>query len=166
MAEDNTICTTASFPLAIVLSKFNEPITDELKRGALQRLKETGFKENDILVIEVPGAIEIPIIAKQIAMREQAKIIIALGAVIRGETTHYDYVCQQVSYGCQKVALEHNLPVIFGVLTTETPAQAWERLGGKKGHKGISAVNCAIKMHSILSQLRVPPQLECIVEQG
>ncbi|AHE66994.1 6,7-dimethyl-8-ribityllumazine synthase [Legionella oakridgensis ATCC 33761 = DSM 21215] len=104
-------------------------------------------------MVEVPGAVEIPLVAQQLAKHKQGKVIIALGAVIRGETTHYDYVCQQVSHGCQQVALQQNIPVIFGVLTTENEAQAWDRLGGNHGHKGMDAADAAITMYSVLQQL-------------
>lgn len=143
-----------TFPIAIVVSTFNEPITKALKEGALQQLTEFGFKPNDITLVEVPGAVEIPFVAQILAKKNQVQAIIALGAVIRGDTTHYDYVCDQVSQGCQRVMLDYNLPVIFGVLTTENEAQAWERVGGTHGHKGKDAVDCALMMHSIKSQLQ------------
>jgi len=148
-----TTNTTTSFPIALVVSLFNEDITAELKRGALNQLKHYGFDDSDILVVEVPGAVEIPLIAKNLAMKGEVEAIIALGAVVRGETTHYDYVCDQVSSGCQRVSLDYNLPVIFSVLTTENDAQAWDRLGGKHGHKGVDGVDCAIAMRSIIKQL-------------
>jgi len=142
----------SSFPIAIIVSQFNHEITQELLAGAMQRLTSTGFNTQDITLVEVPGAVEIPLIAKRLAKKNKYAVIIALGAVIRGETTHYDYVCQQVSDGCQRVTLKYETPVIFGVLTTENEEQAWDRLGGKHGHKGIDAVDCALAMHSILQQ--------------
>jgi 6,7-dimethyl-8-ribityllumazine synthase len=142
-----------SFPIAIVLSLFNRSISNELKRGTLQQLANRGVSEHDIILVEVPGAIEIPLIAKRLAIQKQVSAIIALGTVIRGETSHYDYVCKQVSQGCQRVSLDHNIPIIFGVLTTEDEAQAWDRLGGRHGHKGADAADCAIAMHKILAQL-------------
>jgi 6,7-dimethyl-8-ribityllumazine synthase len=141
------------FPIAIIVSRFNHDITDELLRGTLQRLQEKGFTGDNITVIEVPGAVEIPFIAQQLAKKKQYQVLIALGAVIRGETSHYDYVCQQVSDGCQRVALAFDVPVIFGVLTTDTEAQARERLGGHHGHKGIDAADCAMAMVTILKHL-------------
>jgi 6,7-dimethyl-8-ribityllumazine synthase len=148
--ENNT---AISFPIAIVVSCFNRVITDELQRGAIARLKARGFDAQHIMMIEVPGAVEIPLVAKRVAASGQVQAIIALGAIIRGETSHYDYVCEQVSYGCQRVALDYNLPVIFGVLTTENDAQAWDRVGGNHGHKGKDAADCAIEMHRILNEL-------------
>lgn len=143
-----------SFPIAVVVSTFNEKITSALKNGALERLAELGFKSNDITLIEVPGAVEIPFVANLLAKQKMVDVIIALGAVIRGETSHYDYVCDQVSQGCQRVMLDHNIPVIFGVLTTENEAQAEDRIGGKHGHKGKDSVDCAVMMHSVALQLQ------------
>ena len=94
-------------------------------------------------------------VAKLLAKKNLYGAIIALGAVIRGETSHYDYVCQQVSEGCQRVALEFDVPVVFGVLTTENQAQAWDRLGGRHGHKGIDAADCALSMYGTLKQLQL-----------
>jgi len=141
------------FPIAIVVSQFNREITLGLQQGAIQRLTNCGFTMDDIKVVEVPGAIEIPLIAKQLAKTKQYGAIIALGAIIRGETSHYDYVCQQVSDGCQRVALEFDVPVIFGVLTTENEAQAFDRIGGRHGHKGLDAAECALSMYAIMKQL-------------
>ena len=92
-------------------------------------------------------------IAQKLAQKNCFGAIIVLGAVIRGETTHYDYVCQQVSNGCQRVALDFDIPVIFGVLTTENEAQAWDRLGGNHGHKGVDSADCARSMHAIIKNL-------------
>lgn len=143
-----------SFPIALVVSTFNQEITSALKDGALQRLKELGFKSGDITLVEVPGAVEIPFIANLLAKQKRVNVIIALGAVIRGETSHYDYVCEQVSQGCQRVMLDHDVPVIFGILTTENEDQARDRVGGKHGHKGKDSVDCAVMMHSIKMQLQ------------
>ena len=149
----NTGAQQEPFPIAIIVSQFNHEITHELQQGALSRLTACGFSGKDITLVEVPGAVEIPLIAKQLAKQNQYGAIIALGAVIRGETSHYDYVCQQVSQGCQRVALDYDIPVVFGILTTENEAQAWERVGGIHGHKGMDAADCAVTMHAILNQL-------------
>ena len=143
----------SSFPIALIVSLFNRDITQALQEGALAQLVALGFESRDITLVEVPGAVEIPLIAQKLAKKNQYGAIIALGAVIRGETSHYDYVCQQVSDGCLRVALAFDVPVIFGVLTTENEAQAWDRLGGAYGHKGRDAVDCACAMHAILQQL-------------
>ena len=119
----------------------------------MQRLRDKGFTDDHITVVDVPGAVEIPLIAKLLAKSARYGAVIALGAVIRGETTHYDYVCQQVSEGCQRVSFEFEVPVIFGVLTTENEDQARERVGGEHGHKGIDAADCAISMVAVLKQL-------------
>lgn len=144
----------SSFAIALVVSTFNQDITEVLKTGALHRLEELGFDPADITLVEVPGAVEIPFVANLLAKKNQVEAIIALGAVIRGETSHYDYVCDQVSQGCQRVMLDHDVPVIFGVLTTENEEQAWDRLGGAHGHKGKEAVDCAIAMREIKQLVR------------
>lgn len=138
---------------AIVVSRFNEAVTEALLQGALQRFAECHITDDQIDVYSVPGAIEIPLMAQAIARKKQHHSILCLGAVIRGETSHYDYVCQQVSYGCQRVALDESLPVIFGVLTTENEAQAFDRLGGAHGHKGAEAVDTALAMILRLQEL-------------
>jgi 6,7-dimethyl-8-ribityllumazine synthase len=144
---------TPSFPIAIIVSQFNQDITDALKQGAVSRLTVRGIEARHMTLIEVPGAFEIPVIAKKLATSGRYNVIIALGAVIRGETTHYDYVCEQVSDGCAQVALKTGIPVIFGILTTENEQQAWDRLGGQHGHKGEDVADAAIAMHSILTKL-------------
>ena len=143
-----------SFPIAIVVSLFNQEITRALKEGAIARLIERGFSEKDILLVEVPGAIEIPVTAAHLAKNQQASVILALGSVIYGETDHYDCVFEQINYGCQRVALDYQIPVIFEVLMTKNEAQAFDRLGGSHGHKGISAADCAIDMYHVLQQLQ------------
>lgn len=142
-----------SFPVAIIVSQFNQDITQALLAGAIGRLSALGIADEDLMVVEVPGAVEIPIVAKRLARKGHYAVLIALGAVIRGDTTHYDYVCEQVSDGCQRVALDFETPVIFGVLTTENEEQAWDRLGGKHGHKGVDAADSAWAMHCVLQQI-------------
>jgi len=139
--------------IAIITSRFNEEVTQLLYDGALQRLREKNITEDQLKLIWVPGAIEIPLVAQRLARANSCDAIICLGAVIRGETTHYDYVCRQVSEGCQKVALENDVPVIFGVLTTENKAQALDRLGGNHGHKGFDAVDAALEMIAVMDAL-------------
>jgi 6,7-dimethyl-8-ribityllumazine synthase len=142
------------FSVAIVVSRFNEQVTRRLYEGVVQRLKELEIPSHDITVVWVPGAVEIPIIAQQLARANNYAAIIVLGAVIRGETGHYDFVCKQASDGCQLVALKYNIPVIFGILTTENLEQALDRAGGKHSHAGREAVDAAFEMVSILEQLR------------
>lgn len=141
------------FQIAIVVSQFNEEITGRLYQGAMERLKEFGFKEDRIVTVFVPGAIEIPIIAKRLAKSGVFEAVVCLGAVIRGDTSHYDYVCNQVSDGCQRIALDHEVPVIFGVLTTDNEEQALARVGGEHGHKGREAIDAAMAMVSVMRQL-------------
>lgn len=136
--------------IAIITSRFNEDITKKLKSGALERLSECGISSDQFIIIDVPGAIEIPLIAKKIAMQKNCDAIICLGAVIRGETSHYDYVCEQVSFGCQQVMLQYDIPVIFSVLTTENEAQAFDRVGGACGHKGRDAADSALEMIKLM----------------
>lgn len=139
------------FQVAIVVSQFNSEVTSLLVEGALARLAE--LEVSDITVVYVPGAVELPITAQRLAQTDQYDVIICLGAVIRGETTHYDYVCEQASQGCQRVALDFDIPVIFGVLTTENDEQAMARVGGEHGHKGRDAADAAMQMLSVLHQL-------------
>lgn len=139
--------------IAVITSRFNEEITSELKAGALSRLAELNFDEQHVFAFDVPGAVEIPLIAKQLAKQKKYAAIICLGAVIRGETSHYDYVCDQVSQGCQKVMLEYDIPLIFGVLTTENDGQAMDRIGGVHGHKGRDAADAAVEMIALMERI-------------
>lgn len=140
--------------IAIVVAEFNAEVTGLLLQGAVDHLKKLNIPELSWHIESVPGAIEIPLIAQQFAKSAEFKAVICLGAVIRGETDHYDYVCQQVSYGCQRVALKYETPIIFGVLTTENEAQALARVGGTEGHKGVEAVNTALEMIEIMNDLK------------
>lgn len=144
----------SEFKIAVVTSQFNPEITKRLETGALKRLTELNISAQ---YLQVPGAVEIPLIAKLLAQSKQYDAVICLGAIIQGETDHYDYVCQQVSYGCQKVMLEFSLPVIFGVLTTQNEQQALDRAGGKEGNKGIEAVDTAIVMIDLVKKLTFKP---------
>lgn len=143
----------AHLKIGIVVSKFNTPITHALEIACLKSLEEAGVLSKNIHLTHVPGAIEIPLILDLLAQKKEFHALIALGAVIRGETTHYDYVCKQVSEGCQHVMLTHSLPVIFGVLTTENEAQALDRAGGAHGNKGSDAAATALEMIQIISNL-------------
>lgn len=138
---------------AIVVSEFNQNITDALLQGALDRFSELNINKDDVTVIKVPGAVEIPLVAQLLAKKNKHQAIICLGAVIRGETTHYDYVCEQVSQGCQRIMLDYNIPVIFGILTTENEEQAIARVGGQHGHKGKDAVDAALHMVKVVKDL-------------
>ena len=139
--------------IAIVVSQYNQEVTDKLLTGTLQQLHSHNIELNQIKICKVPGAVEIPLIAKLLAKTQSYQAIICLGAVIRGDTDHYDYVCQQVSGGCQKIMLECDIPVIFGVLTTNTVEQCIERVGGAEGHKGIEAADAAMQMIKMIETL-------------
>lgn len=130
--------------LTIIVADFNARVTHALLDGATARAKEKGIDSPTIT--HVPGAVELPLAAQWAAQSGDADAIIVLGAVIKGETDHYDYVCQQVSFGTQEVALKYNIPVIFGVLTTQTAEQAIARTNGEHSNKGSEAVDCALVM--------------------
>ncbi len=144
---------STDFNIAIIISRFNEDITEKLLEGALAQLKEKGFQDSHITVAWVPGAVEIPLAAQRFAQTKRFDVIICMGAVIQGETKHFDYVCQQVSQGCQQVMLAHDIPMIFGVMTVNDKAQAYARLGGDHGHMGRSAADSACDFLSVLRQI-------------
>lgn len=142
------------FPIGLVVSRFNQEVTKKLLNSALNRLEELNFNQELITVVHVPGAVEIPIVCKQLAETNNYKAIVSLGAVIRGETSHYDYVCKQVSDGCQSLSLKYNLPIIFGILTTENGEQALARAGGVHSDKGIESIDAAIEMVNVLQSIQ------------
>ena len=135
---------------AIVASRFNDFITDKLTSGAVDAIIRSGGLNTDIDIVRVPGAFEIPLIAKKIAQKNTYHAIICLGAVIRGATPHFDYVSAEVSKGIAKVSLDHSIPVIFGILTTDSIEQAIERAGTKAGNKGWNAAISAVEMANLL----------------
>jgi len=132
--------------IGIVVSRFNEKITHALQVGCVETLIQKGIPADQIKVIDVPGAVEIPFILQRMAKTKKYAALIALGAVVRGETSHYDYVCEQVSQGCQRVMLDYDLPVAFGILTTDNDEQALDRIGGRHGHKGAEAAEVALEI--------------------
>lgn len=136
--------------IAIITSRFNQEITQLLYDGAMARFKEKKISIAQGDIFFVPGAIEIPVLAARLARNKKHDAIVCLGAVIRGETDHYDYVCWQVSYGCQKIAIEYDIPVVFGILTTDNEAQALDRCGGAHGHKGVDCADAAIEMIALM----------------
>ncbi len=148
LKEGHLIGTGKKF--AIVASRFNEFITGKLIDGAEDALFRHGVQEEDITLVWVPGAFEIPLAAKKMAKSGKYDAIICLGAVIRGSTTHYDYVCNEVAKGIAHVSLDTEVPVMFGVVTTETIEQAVERAGTKVGNKGFDAAMGAIEMVNLL----------------
>ena len=138
---------------AIVVSRFNEFITSKLLGGATDILLRHGANAEDITIAWVPGAFEIPLAAQKLAMSKKFDTVICLGAVIRGATSHYDYVCSEVSKGIAHVSLETGVPVAFGILTTENIEQAVERAGTKSGNKGADAAVSAIEMVNLLKNI-------------
>jgi len=135
---------------AIIASRFNDFITDRLVGGAIDALCRSGVVKDDIEIVKVPGAFEIPLIARVVAARKKHHAIICLGAVIRGATPHFDYVSAEVSKGIAQVGMEAGLPVIFGIITTDTIEQAIERAGTKAGNKGWNAAISAIEMANLM----------------
>ncbi|HSQ88139.1 6,7-dimethyl-8-ribityllumazine synthase [Romboutsia sp.] len=138
--------------IGIVAGRFNEFIVSKLVGGALDGLKRHGIEEGNIELAWVPGAFEIPLVAKKMAKSQKYDAVICLGAVIKGSTPHFDYVCAEVSKGVASVSMDLEIPVIFGVLTTDTIEQAIERAGTKAGNKGYDAAMTAIEMSSLLKQ--------------
>ena len=138
---------------ALVVSRFNELITRKLLEGAMDGLVRHGVNPDNITVIWVPGAFEIPLVCKKCASSGTYSGVIALGAVIRGSTPHFDYVSSEISKGVASASMETGVPIVFGVLTTDTIEQAIERAGTKAGNKGFDAAATAIEMTSLLSQL-------------
>ncbi|MGG4032547.1 6,7-dimethyl-8-ribityllumazine synthase [Paenibacillus cisolokensis] len=138
----------------IVVGRFNEFITSKLLSGALDALSRHGAEENDIEIAWVPGAFEIPLIAQKMAESGKYDAVITLGAVIRGSTPHFDYVCNEVAKGVAAISLKTGVPTIFGVLTTDSIEQAIERAGTKAGNKGWEAASAAIEMANLTKALQ------------
>jgi 6,7-dimethyl-8-ribityllumazine synthase len=134
---------------ALVVSRFNDFITEKLLSGALDALIRSGASDEDIEVVKVPGAFEIPLLAQKMAKTKRFDAVICLGAVIRGSTPHFDYVSAEVSKGVAAVGLESEIPVIFGVITVDSIEQAIERAGTKAGNKGWSAAVAAVEMANL-----------------
>lgn len=135
---------------ALIMSRFNDFITEKLVSGAVDALLRSGARDEDIDLVKVPGAFEIPLVAKRMAAKGRYDAIICLGAVIRGATPHFDYVSAEVSKGIAMVSLEADVPVIFGIITTDTIEQAIERAGAKAGNKGWSAAMSAVEMANLM----------------
>jgi 6,7-dimethyl-8-ribityllumazine synthase len=144
----------AQLRIGVVTSVFNPEVTDRLHEGAIRELLKHDVAENNILAVRVPGAFEIPLAAKGLLQSAKVDAVVALGAVIRGETAHFDYVCRAVERGCLQVGLEFSRPVAFGVLTTDTDEQAMDRVGGKHGHKGEEAARVALEMIDLLNKFK------------
>ncbi|HUU81814.1 MAG TPA: 6,7-dimethyl-8-ribityllumazine synthase [Acidobacteriota bacterium] len=141
------------FRFAIIVSRFNDFISSRLMEGAVDALRRHGAIEENIFLVKVPGAFEIPVVAKRLAQSGSYDAVVCLGAVIRGATPHFDYVAAEVSKGIANVALETTVPVTFGVLTTDNLEQAIERAGSKSGNKGYEAAMAAIEMVNLFNKL-------------
>ncbi|MDX2448644.1 MAG: 6,7-dimethyl-8-ribityllumazine synthase [Desulfobacterales bacterium] len=151
IVEANLIAEGKKF--AVVVSRFNDFITERLVGGAVDALVRCGTRDDDIDLVKVPGAFEIPLIAKKMAQKKKYDAVICLGAVIRGATPHFDYVSAEVSKGIAVVSIESEIPVIFGIITTDTLEQAIERAGAKSGNKGFSAAMAAVEMANLLEAI-------------
>ena len=138
--------------IGVIVSRFNEFITEQLAKGALEVLQKQGCRPENIHFVKVPGAWELPIAAKHLIPRCDA--IVALGAVVRGDTPHFDYVAGGAADGLQRVSLDSGVPIAFGVLTTDTLQQAMDRAGGKSGNKGSEAAEVAIELANLTRQLK------------
>ena len=145
--------TVSGLRIGIVVGRFNSFITDRLLEGALNTFSRQGGKIEDVDVVHVPGAFELPLAAKRLAARGGYDALVALGAVVRGETPHFEYVSSAATSGLSSVSLEFGLPVAFGLLTTDTMEQAIDRAGSKGGNKGSEAVLTAIEMANLLREL-------------
>ena len=139
--------------IGIIVSRFNNFITDKLLEGALDGLKTHGAEDDDITVIRVPGAFEIPIAAERLAASGKFQVVVCLGAVIRGDTPHFDYVCEAATRGIGDVGLKFRIPIGFGILTTDNVQQAMDRSGVKDANKGYEAALTAVEVANILRQL-------------
>jgi 6,7-dimethyl-8-ribityllumazine synthase len=139
--------------VAIVAARFNQEIVDELLAGCLRRLKELGVGEQRVTVERVPGAFELPLGARALCGTKRFAAVICLGAVVRGDTPHFDYVAGECARGIMQVGLKEKLPVIFGVLTTNTEEQARDRIGGKHGHAGERAAEAALEMIALMHRV-------------
>ncbi|KEZ50788.1 MULTISPECIES: 6,7-dimethyl-8-ribityllumazine synthase [Metabacillus] len=139
--------------VAVIVGRFNEFITSKLLSGATDALKRHGVEEENVEIAWVPGAFEIPLVAKKMAASNKYDAVITLGTVIRGSTTHYDYVCNEAAKGVSQASMSTGVPVIFGVLTTESIEQAIERAGTKAGNKGYEAAVAAIEMANLMRTL-------------
>ena len=138
---------------AFVAARFNDFVVEPLIRGALDALKRHGSSEKQIEIVRVPGAFDIPIVARKLALSRRYDALLALGAVVRGQTPHFDYVAGECASGLARIALESGIPIAFGVLTTDTMEQAVDRAGGKAGNKGADAALAAIEMANLLRRL-------------
>jgi 6,7-dimethyl-8-ribityllumazine synthase len=143
----------AGMRIALVAARFNADVTTALLEGATRALRARGVRDDDVALVWVPGAFELPVVAKRFAHSGAADAVVCLGAVIRGDTPHFDYVAGEAARGLQQAALDTGVPVVFGVLTTDTRRQALDRVGGCEGHKGEEAALTALEMVALFRRL-------------
>lgn len=153
---EKTVDSARDGRFGIIASRFNQRIVEPLLDGALDALTQHGIARTAIKIVRVPGAFEIPLVAQRLAASEQFDAVIALGAVVRGDTPHFDYVAGECARGIAKVGLDFSLPVIFGVLTVDDMEQAMARAGGREGNKGYDAALAALEMVALLRSLQAP----------
>jgi len=139
--------------IGIVASRFNSFVVDRLLTACLETLKAVGLKDDDLIVVRVPGAFEIPLAVQRLIKAGDCEAVIALGAVIRGETPHFEYIATECSHGLARTALDYDTPVIFGVLTADTSEQAMDRAGTEESNKGVEAARAAIEMINVMRSL-------------
>lgn len=151
--SSRNLINVAGKKFAILVSEWNDQVTESLYNGALETLKAHGAREEDIVSEAVPGSYELSLAAQWMARRKDVDAVICLGCVIQGETRHFDFICDAVANGITRVSLDHNKPVIFGVLTPDTLQQALDRAGGKHGNKGDEAAITAIKMLAVQQKI-------------
>jgi 6,7-dimethyl-8-ribityllumazine synthase len=141
------------FRIGIVVARYNRDITEKLLDGVQRTLRDHGARDDDSTVVWVPGAFEVPLVAKRLAASGKVDAVICLGAVVRGDTPHFEYVAGECAAGIMRMTLDTDVPVVFGVLTTDDLDQAWARVGGAAGHKGEEAAATAIEMVTLLRRL-------------
>jgi 6,7-dimethyl-8-ribityllumazine synthase len=139
--------------ISLVVAKWNKEITEGLRDGAMEALQQLGLYKRNISVVEVPGSFELPFAAKQVIDNQEVDAVICIGSVIKGETSHFDYVCQGVTYGIQELNIKGDVPVIFCVLTDDNIQQSKDRSGGKHGNKGVEAAVTAVEMVQVKKDL-------------
>ena len=140
--------------VGIVVARFNRTVTEQLLAGALEGLTSRGVREEDIVVVHVPGAFEVPFAARRLALDGRHDALVCLGAVVRGETPHFEYIAAEVTRGIGRIIADHRMPIAFGVLTTDTIEQALERAGASHGNKGYEAAVTAVEMACLARELR------------
>jgi 6,7-dimethyl-8-ribityllumazine synthase len=161
VSEPRVIASEASargLRVAVCETRYNGPIVESLHRGAVDALVERGVRVADLVVVFVPGAFELPLAVRKLAASGRYDAVVALGAVVRGDTPHFDYVAGEAARGLQEAALATDVPIVFGVLTTDTLQQALDRVGGCEGHKGEEAAATALEMVELLRRLEYPPE--------